>query len=76
MEGAYPHGGILANVSKETTHWELSAIRGISEDVRRAMGVNMTAGTVNAVEICQEVFGFPELPVLLEVFKMEHRSLH
>lgn len=72
VEGAYPIGGILANVSKETTMMELSRIKGIPEKVQRAAGVNLSAGTVNAIEIAQDIFKFPPLEVLLHEFKLEH----
>lgn len=56
------------NISKETTAQELCYIRGVPEVVRRAIGVNLSGGHVNAVEICMQVFSAPSPAQLLAAF--------
>lgn len=47
-------------------------MKGVSEHHRREVGVNLTAGRVNAVEICQKILNAPSLDDLLERFQREH----
>ena len=68
VSASYPLGGASLNISKETTKKELCFIEGIEESVRRAQGLNLSAGHTNAVEICTELFKLPQLNTLLESF--------
>lgn len=44
-------------------------MEGITEEARREVGVNLTGGRVNAVEICQKILGAPTLDELLGRFE-------
>lgn len=68
VEGTYPNEEILMNISKETTAQELAMIQGVPESVRRAMGINLSGGHVNAVEICVKAYGAPTMDQLLTGF--------
>ena len=71
VEGTYPNEGILLNISRETTMMELVDIEGLSERERRAIGVNISGGAVNAVEICQILCKSPSMDELLVLFDAE-----
>lgn len=71
VEGTYPTEEMLMNISKETTAQELSQIQGVSDQTRRAIGVNMSGGHVNAVEIVVKGFGAPTLDTLLSAFQAQ-----
>lgn len=59
----------ILNISKETTYRELSRIKGITEEVQRAMGINLTAGPVNAIEIVCNIYKAPTPDELLKAFE-------
>lgn len=59
LEGTYPKIEQLMNISKETTYRELCQIRGIPEEQQREIGINLTGGVTNAIELCQNVFQLP-----------------
>lgn len=65
VEGTYPNVEIIMNISKETTAQELCYIQNVPEIYRRAIGVNLSGGFVNAVEICMQVYGAPSFNALL-----------
>jgi hypothetical protein len=46
-------------------------MKGISDHYRREVGVNLTGGKVNAVEICEKILAAPSLDTLLESFRKE-----
>lgn len=69
VEGTYPNEEIILNISKETTAAELSKIQGISTQVQRAIGINLSGGNVNAVEICMQAYNAPSFDELLEAFQ-------
>lgn len=75
VEGTYPNEQILLNISRETTMMELVDIQGVSERERRAIGVNMSGGAVNAVEICNSLYKTPALGELLVLFEEELKSV-
>ena len=58
----------MMNQSRETTIIELLAITGVPEHVRRAAGVNLTAGKVNAMDIACSLFQLPEKDTVLDAF--------
>ena len=68
IEGAYPTGQVVLNISKETTLRELFSIEGIPEEVKRANSINLTAGHVNAVEFCEAIFSLPSFDQMLDRF--------
>lgn len=59
VSASYPWGEACLNISKKTTHLELIDIEGITEQVRRMQGINLSAGATNAVEFCTALFGLP-----------------
>lgn len=65
----YPSVSQLLNIARETCVMEFSQMKGITEEHRREVGVNLTGGRVNAVEICQKILGAPSLDRLLGEFK-------
>jgi DNA polymerase elongation subunit (family B) len=71
VSAAYPTNEEVMNISMETTHRELCEIEGISEDVKRKEGINLSGGHTNAIEIATELYGLPTLDVLLAAFE-EH----
>lgn len=50
---------------------ELCDIEGVSEEDRRIVGLNMTAGEVNAVEFCTRIYKLPEIATLADAFMAE-----
>lgn len=61
------------NISKETTYRELHLIRGLSEDDRRQVGINLSGSVSNAVEICVKVLQLPSLSQLGDIY-MKHKE--
>lgn len=68
VAGTYPNIEYFMNISKETTFRELSEIRDVPENIRRSIGINLTGGVVNAVEICCNVYNLPTFNELLKDF--------
>lgn len=68
IEGTYPNGEDIMNISKETTYRELHLIRGLTEADRRQVGINLSGGVANAVEICNKVLQLPSLSQLGEIY--------
>lgn len=66
---AYPTGGLVMNISKETTHIELLDIMGVDESARRRAGINLTGGATNAIEICNDIMGMPYIHEVLSDFE-------
>lgn len=71
VAASYPNGGIVFNISKETTVKELVEIVGINKFVTRMATINLSAGPVNAVEICNNIFNMPTHDQWLEAFNKE-----
>lgn len=69
IEGTYPTIECVLNISKKTTQRELGAIKGISEKQRREIGINLSGGVANAIEIGVVAFGLPTPHALLEAFE-------
>ncbi|ANZ48074.1 DNA polymerase [Erwinia phage vB_EamM_Asesino] len=65
---AYPSATNMMNQSRETTLIELLSITGVSEEIRRRTGVNLTAGRVNAMEIATDFFRLPDKDQVLTAF--------
>lgn len=69
VSAAYPNGEDILNASKETTVSEVVKIKGVSEDIQRLTGINLTAGTINAAETMCSVMGAPTFEQLLKDFE-------
>ena len=69
VAGTYPNVEVIMNISKETTFRELSEIKDVPDNVRRSIGINLTGGVVNAVEICCNVYKLPTFNELLTSFE-------
>jgi len=72
VEGSYPNAGMCYNISRSTTKREIIQIQGVTEEMRRRQGVNLSGGYVNAVEFCQGVFKLPGLEQMLAAYLREH----
>lgn len=59
IEGTYPHIEVGLNIARETTNRELVSIEGLSEETRRDVGINISGGPINALEIAHKVYGLP-----------------
>lgn len=68
LVSTYPSVSQQLNISRETCVSEFCRMEGISEHRRREVGVNLTAGRTNAVEICEKILGAPTLDRLLADF--------
>lgn len=75
VAASYPKGECVFNVSKETTVKEIIEIEGVDEYTQRMMGINMSAGHTNAVEICCNLFKMPPLKVLLDEFRKDQLNV-
>ena len=71
ITSTYPNGEIIMNLSKETTMMELGRIKGVTTSAQRLVGVNLTGGPVNAIEIMEEVMRAPTSWDLLDAFMQE-----
>jgi hypothetical protein len=69
VSASYPNGGAVFNISKETTHKEMVKIEGVSEEIQRRQGINLSAGHTNAVEFCCEMYGLPTMDQMLAAFQ-------
>ncbi len=64
----YPNVSQILNIARETTVMEFSMMKDISEHHRREVGVNLTGGRVNAIEICQKIMKAPKLDEMLKLY--------
>jgi len=71
VAGSYPNGGSVFNISKETTHMELCKINGVTEEMRRMQGINLSGGATNAVEFACGMYHLPTMEKLLKTFREE-----
>lgn len=69
VRGSYPFGGIVFNISKETTVKELISIEGIDEKTKRMATINLSGGVTNSVEIATTIYGLPTLDKWLDEFE-------
>lgn len=67
----YPNGEIIMNLSKMTTMYEVCRIAGVTPSKQRLVGVNLTGGPVNSIEIMTETMKAPDPFELLELFNRE-----
>lgn len=75
VSSSYPNTEDILNISKETTMRELCKIKGIPEFIQRQVGINITGGHVNAVEICNNVLQFPDMEVVLKQYQLDRAAL-
>lgn len=64
----YPTVSQILNIERSTMAMEFCGIKGVPEAVKREMGVNLTAGRVNAIEICQKILKAPTMDMLLAAY--------
>lgn len=67
----YPNGEILMNLSKMTTMMEVCRVAGVLPSNQRLLGINLTGGPVNAIEIMTGTMKAPTPWELLEEFQAE-----
>lgn len=67
IEGTYPSIQVTMNACKETTHREIVKIEGLDEISKRAIGVNLSAGAVNACRIAEVGYKAPDKMTLLNM---------
>lgn len=65
IEGTYPSIQVAMNACKETTHREIVKIEGLDEISKRTLGVNLSAGCVNACRIAEVGYRAPDKMTLL-----------
>lgn len=75
VKATYPTTEGLLNISKETTVCELAGIEGVDERTQRSVGINLTGGHVNAVEICTRVYKAPPFDTLLADYRAERAGV-
>lgn len=71
IASTYPTGEVIMNLSKMTTMYEVGRIAGVSTGDQRLVGINLTGGPVNAIEIMQMTMQAPSPWDLLEQFEKE-----
>lgn len=71
VSASYPNGGVCFNISRDTTRRELIQIEGVSEQMQRMQGINLSSGATNALEVCQHLFGMPSLEELGALWEEE-----
>ena len=69
VSASYPQGERVFNISKETTSKEIVSIAGIDDELQRMQTINLSAGRVNAVEFCHQMYGLPTLDTMLASFE-------
>lgn len=73
IASTYPNGEIILNLSKETTMMELARIKGVTGAQQRLVGINLTGGPANAIEIMTEVLHVPTPVEMLELYR-QHKE--
>lgn len=63
---------MMLNIGRDTCIMEFSQIQGLSEHRRRELGVNLTGGSTNALEITEKIFGMPPVDQVLKDFCEKH----
>jgi len=65
---SYPTTQYTFNISRNTTKKEIIEIDGISEEVKRTQGLNLSGGKTNAIEFTCNIFGLPTLTELCNIY--------
>lgn len=68
IEGTYPNLEDCMNISNETTYRELGTIQGLTDEERRAAGINLSGGIVNSVELCTSLLGLPNFEQMEAIY--------
>lgn len=71
VSASYPNGEVVFNIGKGTTKKELCSIHGVSEQLQRAQGINLSAGHTNAVEFCVDLYKLPQMETWLQAFRQK-----
>lgn len=71
IAGTYPNVQMVLNMSRETTHREFSAFQHLNKEQQMAVGLNLSAGTNNAMEIAMAVLKLPTPDEMLAAFVAE-----
>lgn len=74
IESTYPNGEIAMNLSKETTMGEMCRVQGVTPARHRILGVNLTGGPVNSIEIMTEITGLPSQFKMLELYQQRRQG--
>jgi hypothetical protein len=69
VSAAYPTNQVVANVSKETTVFELIEIEGVDRELMLMNTINFSAGHVNAMEFCNDILDMPNLHEMHTAFE-------
>lgn len=72
IEGTYPNGESILNISRETTSYETCQIEGRREEEQRYFGLTLTGGKSNALELAVRYCGFPSPEQLLAEWDKHH----
>lgn len=72
LSATYPTASKITNASKETTYAELAQIRDVSHEDRLMIGINLTAGMTNALEIAQVALKLPDTNTLLNHYRKKN----
>lgn len=78
IASTYPTVERICNLSKETTKFEVSALRGFSNQQLRTFTLDLTGGKSNALDLCIRYLGYPTPDKFLEdyqAFKQEKSQL-
>lgn len=68
IASTYPNGQIILNLSKDTTVLEMCKIKGVSRADQILLGVNLTGGKINAMEIMTKVGKLPNFLEMSELY--------
>ncbi len=69
VRSTYPSVSQLLNIARETIDMEFARFKGISMETRMEIGINLSGGLINSVDICKKVFKAPSFDDLLDKFK-------
>lgn len=68
VESSYPQSDVSMNTGKSTCYLTLCKIDGYTESRQRAIGLNLTSVTQNALSLAKDTYNFPDLENLLNDF--------
>ena len=72
LTSAYPSGGLICNVSKDTNTFVLCKIEGLTKHQTRELGINLTSVVSNPLSLARRGFNFPDIDVLYNEFMEEY----
>lgn len=74
VSSAYPFGEAVLNCGRSTTVAEIVAVKDIPEKVKRDAGLNLSAGTANAIETLVTICGAPTLEQIVAEYDKSKAS--